>query len=82
MNKKSDEELLQERELIINLFEKYQDLLPRSQKQALYLHLFEDLSFSEIGSELAMTRSGAFDAVKKGKLKLQNIAKKINDENI
>ncbi|TPR54749.1 sigma factor-like helix-turn-helix DNA-binding protein [Metamycoplasma neophronis] len=71
-------ESLEERNLIIKLYEKYGDLLAQSQKQALYLHLFEDLSYAEIGVELAMTRSGAFDAVKKAKAKLLTIDQKIN----
>ncbi|QJG66872.1 sigma factor-like helix-turn-helix DNA-binding protein [Mycoplasma phocoenae] len=70
---------LEEMEFISQLYEKYKDLLPQSQKQALYLRLYEDLSFSEIGTELAMTRSGAFDAVKKGKKKLIEIHQKVSD---
>ncbi|WP_027122449.1 hypothetical protein AB5V95_02625 [Metamycoplasma spumans] len=70
-------ESLEERNQLIQLYEKYNEFLAQSQKQALYLHLFEDLSYSEIGMELAMTRSGAFDAVKKAKLKLLSINKKI-----
>ncbi|TPE57728.1 hypothetical protein FJO69_00830 [[Mycoplasma] falconis] len=72
-------ETLEERNEIIALYEKYGDLLAQSQKQALHLHLIEDLSYSEIGEELAMTRSGAYDAVKKAKLKLKDISKKINN---
>ncbi|MGX9340627.1 sigma factor-like helix-turn-helix DNA-binding protein [Mycoplasma sp. 128] len=74
---KIDDKDLEEREYLVELFEKYQQLLPTSQRQALYLHLIEDLSFSEMSEELAMTRSGAFDAVKKGKKKLLEIAKKL-----
>ncbi|MBN4089612.1 hypothetical protein [Mycoplasma enhydrae] len=71
---------IDERNKIIELYEKYGNLLAQSQKQALYLHLIEDLSFAEIGVELAMTRSGAYDAVKKAKLKLIEFAKKIETE--
>ncbi|BDX52937.1 sigma factor-like helix-turn-helix DNA-binding protein [Metamycoplasma equirhinis] len=71
-------ETINERTKIIELFEKYKDLLAQSQRQAMYLHYFEDLSFSEIANELAMTRSGAFDAVKKAKAKLIEINNKIN----
>ncbi|AZZ65272.1 hypothetical protein DMC14_000430 [Metamycoplasma phocicerebrale] len=71
-------ENIEERNKIIDLFDKYGELLAQSQKQALYLHLIEDLSFSEIGVELAMTRAGAYDAVKKAKQKLLLFDKKIN----
>ncbi|AXE61028.1 hypothetical protein DA803_02955 [[Mycoplasma] phocae] len=70
-------ENISERTTIIELYEKYQDLLTQAHKQALYLYYFEDLSYSEIAKELAMTRSGAFDAVKKAKEKLLDIDKKI-----
>ncbi|RMA78543.1 hypothetical protein JN00_0373 [Metamycoplasma subdolum] len=71
-------ESFEERKKYIELYEKYKDLLAQSQKQALYLQLFEDLSISEISEELAMTRSGVFDALKKGKKKLLDIENKIN----
>ncbi|MBN0970498.1 sigma factor-like helix-turn-helix DNA-binding protein [Mycoplasma phocoeninasale] len=70
-------ENISERTKVVELFEKYKDLLTNSQKQALYLHYFEDLSFSEIAQELAMTRSGAYDAVNKAKQKLFSIDSKI-----
>ncbi|PZW00559.1 hypothetical protein [Metamycoplasma auris] len=72
----------EERDKLIKLFEKYGALLAQSQKQALYLYLFEDLSFQEIANELAMTRSGAYDAMKKGKEKLFLLDKKINDKSL
>lgn len=62
----------------INLFEKYGNLLSQSQKQALQLHLIEDLSYSEMSEIMAMTRAGAYDAVKKGISKLIEIDKKMN----
>ncbi|MGX9339177.1 sigma factor-like helix-turn-helix DNA-binding protein [Mycoplasma sp. 332] len=68
---------IEEREKIIKLFDKYGQLLPQSQKQALYLHLIEDLSFAEIADELAMSRPGAFDAVKKARQKLILLDKKL-----
>ncbi|WP_330463335.1 hypothetical protein [Metamycoplasma gateae] len=69
---------ISEREEMIELYEKYGSLLAQSQKQALHLYLIEDLSFSEISQELAMTRPGAYDAVKKGKQKLISLNKKLN----
>ncbi|MBU4691051.1 sigma factor-like helix-turn-helix DNA-binding protein [Mycoplasma zalophi] len=70
---------IEEREFYSIAFEKYQNLLTQTQKQALYLHLFEDLSYSEIAKELATSRSAAFDAVKKAKQKLLKFDKKISD---
>ena len=49
LTKKDKMESLEERKLIIELFDKYQNFLPQSQKQAMYLRFFEDLSYSEIG---------------------------------
>ncbi|WP_045433308.1 sigma factor-like helix-turn-helix DNA-binding protein [Metamycoplasma canadense] len=71
-------ETIEEREKIIELYERYGNLLAQSQKQALHLHLIEDLSYAEIANELAMTRPGAYDAVKKAKQKLILLDKKIN----
>ena len=77
LTKKDKMESLEERKLIIELFDKYQNFLPQSQKQAMYLRFFEDLSYSEIGEILANTRTAVFDAIKKGKQKLLEIDKKI-----
>ncbi|ENY53816.1 sigma factor-like helix-turn-helix DNA-binding protein [Metamycoplasma alkalescens] len=71
---------LEERNKLIELYDKYSALLTQSQKQAIYLHLFEDLSFSEIANELAMTRAGAYDAVNKAKKKLLLLDEKINEK--
>lgn len=68
---------INERKIIIELFDKYKTLLSTSQSQILHLYLNEDLSMSEIANELAMTRSAVFDAIKKGKKKLIDINNKI-----
>ncbi|ENY69383.1 Hypothetical protein MAU_0950 [Metamycoplasma auris 15026] len=73
---------LEERDNLIKLFEKYGQLLAQSQKQVLYLYLFEDLSFQEIANELAMSRAAAYDALKKGKQKLLLFDKKINAKSL
>ena len=66
---------IEEREKIIELFEKYKLFLP--QFQILHLYLNEDLSIGEISKLLAMTRSAVFDAFKKGKKKLIEISQKL-----
>ncbi|ACF07016.1 putative UPF0122 protein MCAP_0480 [Metamycoplasma arthritidis] len=73
-------ESIEERSKFIELYEKFGALLAQSQKQALYLHLFEDLSLAEISQELAMTRSGVYDAIKKGKVKLLLISMELTKE--
>lgn len=70
-------ETIEERDYYVKLFEKYGDLLPQSQKQALQLLLYEDLSYGELAQELAMSRPGAYDAVKKAKLHLKQIDEKL-----
>lgn len=66
-----------DRDLYIELLEKYQELLSKSQHQIMLLYYFEDLSITEIAEELAMTRSGVHDALKKGRTKLLNIYEKV-----
>ncbi|ASI53720.1 hypothetical protein [Metamycoplasma hyosynoviae] len=74
-NKKSQE--IEEFVHLVDLYSKYKEFLPTSQKQVLYLKLYEDLNFTEISEELAMSRAGAFDAYKKGVNKLIKISKKL-----
>ena len=61
---------LKERDELINLFEKYGNLLTQTQRQTFQLYYFEDLSLQEIAKIVASTRSGVFDALKKAKNKL------------
>lgn len=68
---------LEKREELVNLFEKYQNLLSQSQKQALHLHLLEDLSLREIAQIQATTHQAVHDAIKKGTKKLEDIASKV-----
>ncbi len=57
--------LLKERIHYLKLFDFYSDLLTQTQKQAIWLHLNEDLSFKEVAEILAVSRSAVFDSVKK-----------------
>lgn len=68
---------IEERDELVVLFEKYGNLLTQSQKQALALYLFEDLTISEIATEIATTRQAINDAIKKGIKKLREIAQKM-----
>ena len=70
--------MLENRNEICNLYEKYADLLAQSQKQAIYLYYFEDLSLREIANELAQSHSAVQNAIKKGINKLKLINDKVN----
>ena len=58
--------MLENREFICNLYDKYSNLLAQSQKQALYLYYFEDLSLREIANELAQSTQCSAKCYKKG----------------
>jgi RNA polymerase sigma factor (sigma-70 family) len=66
------------REEICSLYDTYNKLLPQSQKQAIYLYYFEDLSLREIADLLAQSRSAVQNALKKGIDKLKLIHNNIN----
>lgn len=69
---------LLEREKYTDLFEKFKGLLTQTQRQALQLYLFEDLSTSEIAKEVATTRQAVHDAIKKGLKRLEDISLRID----
>ncbi len=69
---------LEERERILDLFDKYQNFLTQTQKQAIHLCYIEDLSLAEAANIVATTRSAIHDAINKGKKKLESIDKKMN----
>lgn len=70
---------LDEREKTAILFDKYKNLLSQSQRQALQLYLFEDLTLSEIADVLATSRQAVYDSVRKGKTKLLKLEKEIDE---
>ncbi|QBF34869.1 hypothetical protein EG856_03020 [Mycoplasmopsis phocirhinis] len=67
----------EQREFYIELYEKYQNLLTQTQKQAFRLYFYENLSYQEIANITATTRSAAYDSVKKALKKLLNINENI-----
>lgn len=69
---------LVEREKFTELFEKFKGLLTQTQRQALQLYLFEDLSISEIAKEVATTRQAVHDAIKKGLKRLEDISLRVD----
>lgn len=70
-------ESLEEREKLINLFEKYGNLLPQSQKQVFQLYFIEDISQVEIADIIATSRQAVNDALKKSTIKLLQLEKKL-----
>ncbi|MGZ9432189.1 sigma factor-like helix-turn-helix DNA-binding protein [Mycoplasma sp. 613B] len=68
---------IEDRDLLIKLFDKYSSLLTQNQKQIFQLFYFEDLSLTEISEICATTRSAVFDSLKKAKTKLTKFYKEI-----
>lgn len=52
------------------LLDKYSFVLSKTQEQIMKLYYYENLSIKEISEIVATTRSAVFDALKKGRLKL------------
>ncbi|MBU4689491.1 MULTISPECIES: sigma factor-like helix-turn-helix DNA-binding protein [Mycoplasma] len=69
---------IEQREIYISLFEKFQNLLTQTQKQAFQLYFLENLSYQEIADITATTRAAAYDSVKKAIQKLEKYQEKIN----
>ena len=69
---------IDERDEIVALFEKYKGFLTQTQKQAIQLYYFEDLSLAEIAEIVATTRSAVHDAIKKGIKKLKETNSKMS----
>ncbi len=68
----NEEELFTKRVEASALFDEYEELLAKSQREALTMYLRYDLSFGEIAQEKDISRAAAFDAVKKGIAKLES----------
>ena len=73
----NEEELFSKRVESLALLDEYEPLLAVSQAEALTMYLRFDLSFSEIAKEKGISRSAAFDAVKKGIAKLESFEKSL-----
>ena len=59
------------------LYDLYGGLLSKNQKLVYEYHVNDDLSFTEIGEELNMTRQAAYDLFKNADKKLKDIDKKL-----
>lgn len=56
---------------LINLFDVYEALLTDREKEIFKYYYYEDLSLSEIGENLNITRTGVFNTLKKVEEKLR-----------
>ncbi|MBQ2204487.1 MAG: hypothetical protein II411_01170 [Lachnospiraceae bacterium] len=59
------------------LFDLYGGILNNNQKLVYEYHVIDDLSFSEIGEELNISRQAAYDLFKNADSKLKEIDKKL-----
>ena len=69
---------------LINLFDVYEALLTDREKEIFKYYYYEDLSLSEIGENLNITRTGVFNTLKKVEEKLlqyENNLKLMNIKN-
>ena len=67
------EKLLQ----ISALFDFYGALLTEKQQRCLEMHLFEDFSLSEIGSELGISRQAVYDIIHRSEQSLRDYEEKL-----
>ncbi|MDL2225349.1 DNA-binding protein [Eubacteriales bacterium OttesenSCG-928-M02] len=68
---------MEERVRVGLLVDFYGGLLTEHQRTALALYYMEDLSLSEIGEGMNMTRQGAWDAIKRGTATLERAEEQI-----
>lgn len=59
------------------LYDLYGGLLSDNQKTVYEYHVLDDLSFSEIGDELSISRQAAYDLFKTADKKLKEVDKKL-----
>lgn len=61
-----------------NLYDFYGNLLNDSQKKVIEMYYIEDLSLSEIGSELGISRQAAYDSLKRAERNLRKNEDKLH----
>ncbi|MGL5269170.1 MAG: YlxM family DNA-binding protein [Selenomonadaceae bacterium] len=59
------------------LFDFYGALLTEKQQRCLEMHLFEDFSLSEIGSELGISRQAVYDIIHRSEQSLRDYENKL-----
>ena len=68
---------LEKTELMNNLLDLYGCLLTENQLNIMEMYYMDDLTLSEIGENLGITRSGVFDTVKKASALLEMYESKL-----
>ena len=68
---------LEKTELMNNLLDLYGCLLTENQLNVMEMYYMDDLTLSEIGENLGITRSGVFDTVKKASAILEMYESKL-----
>jgi predicted DNA-binding protein YlxM (UPF0122 family) len=68
---------LEKTELMNNLLDLYGCLLTENQLNIMEMYYMDDLTLSEIGENLGITRSGVFDTVKKASALLEMYDEKL-----
>ncbi len=64
--------LLEKLERLISLYDFYGPLLTKRQKQAIELYYETDLSLSEVAQQMAITRQGVYDLLKRTERSLED----------
>ena len=59
------------------LFDIYGPLLTDNQKRCLQMHLYEDLSLSEIGTQLKISRQAVYDMLRRSEMIMQQYEDKL-----
>lgn len=68
---------LEKTELMNNLLDLYGNLLTENQLNVMEMYYMDDLTLSEIGENLGITRSAVFDTVKKASAMLEMYESKL-----
>ncbi|MFA6538332.1 MAG: sigma factor-like helix-turn-helix DNA-binding protein [Negativicutes bacterium] len=69
--------MLEKKLTYIELFDEYRLLLTDKQQQIFTLHFLEDLSFTEIATDLAISKQAVNDALKKSCEQLEQLEQKL-----
>lgn len=77
LHRKKAELVLEKNIEISLLFDFYGQLLKQQQQQAISLYYNDDLSLSEIASDLGITRQGVRDCIKRGETQLLTYEEKL-----
>lgn len=72
------EEVFEKRLYMAKLFDTYRNMLTEKQITSMELYLNEDLSLTEIGDEMGVSRQAVFDLLKRVEVQLQRYEDKLH----